>query len=312
MFGSEILEIAIGLIFIYMLLSLFASTINEIIAKIFSLRGRNLRKAIKFMFDEEGTQFQVQKFFDDPLIKKLSARPILDKLKITSPTDYLSNEAFSKILTKAIFKSEEINIPIETLEVRVDEMFPLKGDTNKILKRFIRDSAGNIEKLKKQLEEWYDDIMGVATEWYKNKVRIILFIIGFVSCIIFNADTINIVNNLSLNPEIRKVLVSKAEELRKSYNETDIIKDTTKNFDELRTEIKKINVQLSDASSLLGLGWNFESGLGFWSKLVFIFQSFPSRFWGWMLTSLAISLWASFWFRFLQRVINLKSNVKKE
>ena len=69
MFGSEILEIAIGLIFIYMLLSLFASTINEIIAKLFSLRGRNLKKAINFMFDEEGTQFQVQNFLMTPLLK---------------------------------------------------------------------------------------------------------------------------------------------------------------------------------------------------------------------------------------------------
>jgi len=43
MFGSEILEVVIGLIFIYLLLSLFATTIGEMIAKALSLRGRNLK-----------------------------------------------------------------------------------------------------------------------------------------------------------------------------------------------------------------------------------------------------------------------------
>ncbi|MBL1215417.1 MAG: hypothetical protein HND52_18770 [Ignavibacteriae bacterium] len=307
MFGSEILEIAIGLIFIYMLLSLFASTINEIIAKLFSLRGRNLRKAIHFMFDEEDTQFQIQRFFNDPLIKKLSARPILDKLGIKSPTDYLPKNTFSKILTKAIFKSNEDNIPIETLEKHIDEMFPQKGDSNRILKRLVRDSAGNIEKLKNNLENWYDDIMDVATEWYKSKVRVILFFIGFAFCILFNADTIKIVNSLSVNPEVRKALVSQAEELSKNYVEA----DTSKTLDELKVEMQNLNMQISDASSLLGLGWSFESGMSFWGKLGFIFQNIPNRIWGWIITSLAISLGASFWFNFLQRVINLKSSVKK-
>ncbi len=311
MFGSEILEIAIGLIFIYMLLSLLASTVNEIIAKLFSLRGRNLQKAINFMFNEKDTQFQIQKFFDDPFIKKLSARPIFDKLNIKSPTDYISNGTFSKILTKAIFKSEEVQIPIETLEKNIDDMFPQKGDTNRILKRFVRDSAGNIEKLRKNLESWYDDIMGVATEWYKSKVRIILFVIGFVSCVVFNADTISIVKNLSVNPEVRKALVSQAEVLSKSYNKAEAANDSSKTLDDLKQEMKELNVQLTDASSLLGLGWSFESGLGFWGRLGFIFQNFPSRIWGWILTSLAISLGASFWFSFLQKVINIKSSVKK-
>jgi hypothetical protein len=311
MFGSEILEIAIGLIFIYILLSLLASTVNEIIAKFFSLRGRNLMKAINFMFDEKDTKFQIQKFFDDPLIKKLSAKPILDKLNIKSPTDYLSNSTFSKILTKAIFKSEEMQIPVETLEKNIDDMFPHKGDTNKILKRLVQDSAGNIEKFKLNLENWYDDIMGVATEWYKSKVRIILFFIGFFSCVIFNADTIDIVKNLSVNPEVRKALVSQAESLSNSYNEIKTVSDSTKNLEELKSQISELNVKLSDASSILGLGWNFDTTLGFWGRIGLIFQSFPHKIWGWILTSLAISLGASFWFSFLQKVINIRGSDKK-
>jgi len=46
MFGSEILEVAIGVIFFYILLSLICSAINEWISGIFSLRARNLETAI--------------------------------------------------------------------------------------------------------------------------------------------------------------------------------------------------------------------------------------------------------------------------
>jgi len=153
--------------------------------------------------------------------------------------------------------------------------------------------------------------MGVATEWYKGKIRIILFVIGFVSCVTFNADTISIVKNLSANPEVRKALVNQAEALNNNYESAHIKSDSTKTLDELKVEMKNLNMQISDASSLLGLGWSFETGLGFWGKIGFIFQSFPDRIWGWLLTSLAISLGASFWFSFLRKVINIKSSVKK-
>ena len=53
MFGSSILEVAIGVIFIYLLLSLICSAINEFIASIVNKRGENLFEGIKSLLARE-------------------------------------------------------------------------------------------------------------------------------------------------------------------------------------------------------------------------------------------------------------------
>jgi hypothetical protein len=45
-FGSPILDVVAGMVFIYLLLSIICTAANEIIASLFSLRGQNLAKGI--------------------------------------------------------------------------------------------------------------------------------------------------------------------------------------------------------------------------------------------------------------------------
>ena len=52
MFGSTALNIVIGLILIYLLYSLLATIIGEIIATGLGLRARNLERSIKRMLDD--------------------------------------------------------------------------------------------------------------------------------------------------------------------------------------------------------------------------------------------------------------------
>ena len=49
LFGSTILEVVIGLAFVYLLLSLICSTINELLAGFMKLRARDLEQGIRNM-----------------------------------------------------------------------------------------------------------------------------------------------------------------------------------------------------------------------------------------------------------------------
>jgi hypothetical protein len=51
MFNNVFLDIAIGLVFIYLLYSLLATAINEFVAMIFTYRHRILEKGIEQMLD---------------------------------------------------------------------------------------------------------------------------------------------------------------------------------------------------------------------------------------------------------------------
>ncbi len=305
MFGSEILEVVIGLVFIYLLLSLLATTLNEMVTNFLSLRGRNLRKTLKFMFDEADCKFDIRKFYEDPLIKKFSARPWLNRFGIKSPTDFLANEHFSKILIKAVFKPGETITGIKDLEDRVDRMFPGKGDVNRILKRLVQDSGENLEQLQHNIESWYEDVMSTAAEWYKSKIRILLFVLGLLISVTFNADTFVIVKRLSTNPEIRTAIVAQAGQMNMQQIKTGPQPDSTKSFQVLYAKVDSLNKHIADISNPLGMGWSSNGGFHWTFKN--IWEQIRNHIWGWLLTALAISFGAPFWFDMLRKVMNIKN-----
>jgi hypothetical protein len=67
MFNSQIIEIITGLIFIYLILSLLGTTINELIAGILHLRGKNLKKSLSYMLSDPDNKELLDKFSNHPL-----------------------------------------------------------------------------------------------------------------------------------------------------------------------------------------------------------------------------------------------------
>lgn len=72
MFNSGILDVAIGLIFIYLLLSLIASAANEMIERWLKNRASDLERGVRELLeDPEKATSVVQEFYDHPLINSL-------------------------------------------------------------------------------------------------------------------------------------------------------------------------------------------------------------------------------------------------
>ncbi|MBV8115017.1 MAG: hypothetical protein JO300_09770 [Silvibacterium sp.] len=81
MFGSFILDVAVSMVFIYLLLSLVASGINEILASIVQSRAANLERGLKSLFSgnsiEAGAKL-VDNIYDHGLIRGLYPDPERD------------------------------------------------------------------------------------------------------------------------------------------------------------------------------------------------------------------------------------------
>lgn len=304
MFGSQVLEIAIGLIFIYLLLSLFASAINEMIASLFSLRGKNLISALKIMLENSDW---VDKFYDDLHIKKLSIRPIMNKVGLKTPPSFISKETFSKTFLRLLKTGEQVESAIPSLKKGIEENF--NHDSLKILKDFVEEAGENIEEFQQKLEDWYDEMMRQATEWYRSKVRFILFVVGVIIAISVNANTIQIVKKLSINPETRQALVNAAEQLHAQGKENVLPpendnRDFKEKIDDLSAKANQV-LELTSTYSVLGIGWG-EENVGkiknIWDVLFLAA--------GWLITAFAISLGAPFWYDMLGRVVSIRSAAK--
>lgn len=97
----QLIEIAIGLIFVYLLLSIFAMTLMEIISTFLRMRGELLKSTIeKMLFNKDKNPEKINEFYNQPLIlflgDNVSTWSWLDHLL---PANSKSYRAISKMRT---------------------------------------------------------------------------------------------------------------------------------------------------------------------------------------------------------------------
>src|ERR1041384_636043 len=103
MFGSSIIDIAIGMVFVYLLLSLICSAANEIIERYSRKRASDLENGIKEMLlNPDGTGDLVERLYKHPLVYSLYAKPYTPGAK-TLPS-YIPARNFALALMDLVAK----------------------------------------------------------------------------------------------------------------------------------------------------------------------------------------------------------------
>lgn len=146
------------------------------------------------------------------------------------------------------------------------------------------------EAFRKNLENWFNDAMDRVGGWYKRWTRQILLAIAVLAVIAVNADTIKIVQRLASDSALRTSLAAAAEDAAKSA--------TTQ-----PDAAQKLDVVVQKSKTLqLPLGWYqwpWEYPLDPRLALLKIF--------GLLISALAVSQGAPFWFDILSKVTNLRA-----
>lgn len=238
MTGSVALDVVIGLVFIYLLYSLFATLIAEIISTNFMLRSKNLREAVNRMINDEDVVGKVNfprlaELFN--ILPKDQPNKLINNFYNHQEIKYLGRKAhlgpsaikasnFSKVLLdkiKAVGEDEEgtidkIKSGLKKLALTDAEIGSelkdriLGAATAKYVQSVLEDCQYDLDKFKMQLENWFDRTMEQTTEWYKQRMQKILLIIGFGIAWFFNVDTFSIVKKLSVDQDAREKMVQMA------------------------------------------------------------------------------------------------------
>ena len=297
MFGIEILEVVIGLVFIFLLLSLLATAINEIVMTWLYSRGQNLYVALQTMLDDEADVL-CRRFFDHPLIRKLKKRGSRNF------PSYISQPYFAKVLTELLCRGERVTL--EAVQQGV-EALPAGSDTRHVLLGFVHDAAGSLDRFKESLELWYQEVMNQASGWYKKKVQRVLFVLGLLISVVLNANTFQMAHKLSIDPEARREVIEQAYRYMER-EETGRRRDSS--HDGLRQQIRQlIDEELAMAATALGTGWEQVPALNPASRAWWLYMG--QSLLGWTVTALAITLGAPFWFDLLNRVMNIREAARK-
>jgi hypothetical protein len=297
---AAVLESAIGLVFVYLILSLVVSAANEGIASLTDRRAAFLEKGIRNLLGD----VLAGRFYKHGLIRTLTRK---DDPRTGRPA-YLSAPTFSETLLDLVAELPQGGNPDAPKLLRfrdgLDQLANLAGDDSgssrdvidlqQVLKVFDQ-TASNLDDLKKKIEGWFNEAMGRVSGWYKRHTRRILWILGALIALGLNADTINIVGTLWVNPSVRTAVVDAAEKAAEAEQPPEVTADEA--ADAVR-DVQDLQVPLGWVSSDEqndprrvpddAAGWLFKLvGLG--------------------ITTVAMTFGSPFWFDLLKRFVGLRS-----
>ena len=289
------LQVVIGLIFVLLLLSLLATTIMELVSSMFSLRGKNLEKALRNMLASTDVDDEIlENFKNNSLYRQLSFKY---GKKRESPS-YISDKSFQSILFDTILKGEGM----DKLESKIEEL--PDEDLKNVLKQFLEESDHKLDDFKLKVRGWYNDIMDRASGWYKKFTQKILVGVGLTIAIVFNADTLAIYERLESDPAALAAVVNLAEDFVSQNEDADLTSEENAEFQGKVDEIKSlIDNQIEAVKSPLGLGWKNVT----WEDATDV-PTVLRKLLGWIVTALAVSLGAPFWFDLLRKMVNIRQS----
>ncbi len=276
MFGSTILDVAVAIIFIYLLVSLVVSAINELIAALLKSRAKNLVKGIQALLQDPSQTGWVARLYEHPLIESLSPP--------NSKPSYIPSRTFALALLDLIAPATIDGT--RTLADLKTGMATLPEPLQRTLTTLLEESQHDVERLKTQIEIWFNNGMDRASGWYKRKTQWIQFFLGLCLVIFLNVDSVRIGRTLfAINSPLRGSLVESA----KSF----VVQPGGTN-----RPIKDVVEAISTVS--LPIGWSeFPKP-----------DQLPIVLLGWLITAFAVSLGAPFWFDLLNKFVNVRASGK--
>ena len=291
---NQIIDVAIGLALAFMVVSVLVSAIQEFLAGLLDSRSVQLEKGIKCLLfgktdpdDAEEKRF-ISELFSHPLLFNFSPGKRL--------ASYLPAGNFARALVDvASARSREAGRAVEGVR---DLAGAVNSDAWKqLLSPLEAEAKGDIDRLRRELEIQYDQMMDRVSGWYKRRSQWFLLLYGFLLAVMLNVDALEITSHLWKDPIARAAVVSYASDLEKRANG-----DPQKMEKEL--------MALKDMQSL-PIGWPTkwvdDKAASIDNKSKYFLFSLA----GWFITALAASLGAPFWFDAIGKLVRLKGAGEK-
>lgn len=298
LFGSAVLETAIGLVFVYLLLGLMCTTLNEwLISYFFRLRPKLLCRALDALLCNQGTA-------DGDLRAQFDRHPLVANTTTSGGQrtgSYLSAVTFSKAILDLVTPAVQGVIGFNDVDAGVKNL--PDGDVKKTLIALMTDTGGNLDKLRRNIEDWFDEAMDRTTGAFKRHSQAWAVVVATCLTVLTNADTLSIGHKLWENPSLRAEAVKLAEQRAEMPRPTVSVEYSDPNDPLNPSSRQEPQDSLTrDEQSILGqlIGWERP-------VMEYSLRDLLRHVPGWFLTIVAVSLGAPFWFDVLNRFMKLRN-----
>ncbi|HEX9885124.1 MAG TPA: hypothetical protein VGA70_01480 [Longimicrobiales bacterium] len=300
MLGSETLDVAIGLVMVYVLLSGLSSGLRDVVANLFDHRAQHLEAGIKSLL-RDGATGLARELYAHPLIQDVPERgagggeqkpihipsrsfalALVDTLGRKAPaTD--ASPGDRSVLTLASIRAGAAKIEDDAVRRAVLTAIDMaQGDLDRAL--------GNVES-------WFDSAMDRVSAWYKRQSQKIVIAAAVLVTLGLNVNTLAVIEQLSKDDALRTQLVA------------DAVDATAPEGGDVRDQYEQLQA--------LGLPLGWTAG---WPGAQRAMRPDDDEFrlWedafqpalGWLITIFAVSLGAPFWFDVLGGMVRLRAGAR--
>ena len=327
MFDSPIVEVVIGMTFLFLVLSLCATAIVEGVIEWRQWRGRLLHNKLRALLGKR----LVDMFYQDRRIRDLASgkastskrsglATTIDRVPLvgslwrwwlgwgvfTSTSRYeamviarsmnagrlpsqIPDQVFADVILDWL---QGIELPWQ-LEPDYAAPDAIPNELAVLWQGMSVRAGGSQEALSAELRQWYAQSMERTTGEFKRRVRFALYGAGFILVLATNADTIRLASSLYSDPSLRAQNLAMAEQVAAACPQGP--RDCAPLRD-LRDSV------LNNQAGTGLLGWGNSEEQQLWGSWALLWASV-----GWLLTILAIGLGADFWFGALKKMLTLRS-----
>lgn len=322
------IDVAISLVLMYLVLSLIVTVLNETIATAADLRASNLKDALTSLIDDPKLRAQ---FYDHGLIASVNSAATDGKgivsrsinwlyrlLTRRGPADqshvsYVSGQVFAR----AILGSAAVAKDLPTY-TDIEDAVKSLPDTNMrdVLLAQLATANGNLQLLHENVAAWFDNAMDRVSGVYKRHLKQISFFVGTVLVLTVNADTLKVGQSLWNDSALRATMVQTADALVKegppaAGNAGGQATPADKPGLDAKVNAAVDRIRAAeDQLRPLPLGWDWSAapqGPWQWSLVWIAFVKIV----GLLLTAIAISLGAPFWFDLLSMFMRIRGTGEK-
>lgn len=215
---SIILDVAIGVVFVYVLLSLICSAFTELISRVFAMRSNTLENGIRNLLNNSNAPGLTEDFYAHGLITGITKEGRIGKLLnwIAKQLGIKGGWGRPSYIPSRIFAIALLDIipqgtkPETFRELRESFTKINNQKTKEALLAIIDNSHHNLDEAKKNIENWFDDQMDRVSGWYTRDVQFIILGLALIISVWANVDTIMIANNLEHDSTLRASIIESA------------------------------------------------------------------------------------------------------
>jgi hypothetical protein len=274
MFNSTVLDVAGGLVFTFLAVSLAVSAITEGVASMLGWRSQTLLQGIKDLLNDQAFTGIALNIYNHAMVAPRDAGTAKRESDLKYLPTYIEPLHFADALIDVVGITKDA--PVANIKSAIQQNVS-DPQLQSLLKGVVDRAAGDLTEIRNQIGSWFDSGMDRVGGAYKRKTQLWSFFIALILAAGLNVSSIEVGRALWLQPLLARTIAPTSQ-----FGAVEALQ-----------RLQQLEVPI---------GWTPTK----FHNLATV--NVLETVMGWLITAVATLFGAPFWFDALERVVRLKGS----